>query len=83
MLGKGKDKKIIEAITCLREVENAGGSPELVNIHTRLLKGRAAFEGILTNTMTSAMSISNLDLQVSDRVEELTMISTNLSETIS
>ncbi len=78
MLGKGKDKKIIEAITCLKETESAGGSPELVSIHTRLLSGRAAFEGILTKTMTSAMNISNLDLQVSDRVEELEGLSESL-----
>ena len=69
MLGKGKDKKLIEAIAVLRDVENPVGSPELVSIHSRLLSGRTAFEGILTKTMTSAMSISNLDLQVSDRVE--------------
>ncbi len=78
MLGTGKNKKIIDAITCLRDAENTGGSPELVNIHTRLLKGRTSFEGILTKTMTSAMNISNLDLQVSDRVEELTGLSDNL-----
>lgn len=78
MLGKGKDKKIIAAITCLRDAENVGGSPELVSIHSRLLKGRASFEGILTKSMTSAMSISNLDLQVSDRVEELEGLSDNL-----
>ena len=78
MLGKGKDKKIIDAITYLRETENAGGNPDLVSIHSRLLKGRTAFEGILTNTMTSAMNISNLDLQVSDRVEELNGLSDSL-----
>lgn len=78
MLGKGKDKKIIDAITCLREAENTGGSPELVSIHTRLLNGRTAFEGVLTKTMTSAMNISNLDLQVSDRVEELEGLSDSL-----
>jgi len=77
-LGKGKDKKIIDAITYLREAENAGGNPDLVSIHSRLLKGRTAFEGILTNTMTSAMNISNLDLQVSDRVEELNGLSDSL-----
>jgi len=75
---KGKDKKIIEAIACLKDTENIAGSPELVNIHTRLLKGRASFEGIMTNTLTSAMNISNLDLQVSDRVEELSELSENL-----
>ena len=78
MLGKGKDKKIIDAITYLREAENTGGNPDLVSIHSRLLKGRTAFEGILTNTMTSAMNISNLDLQVSDRVEELNGLSDSL-----
>lgn len=78
MLGKGKDKKMIEAIASLKEVENVSGSPDLVNIHTRLLKGRASFEGILTKSMTSAMNISNLDLQVSDRVEELNGLSENL-----
>ncbi len=78
MLGKGKDKKIIDAIACLRETENTGGNPELVKIHSRLLSGRTAFEGILTKTMTSAMSISNLDLQVSDRVEELEGLSDSL-----
>ncbi len=78
MLGKGKDKKIIEAITNLKDVENVGGSPELVSIHTRLLKGRTSFEGILTKSMTSAMNISNLDLQVSDRVEELNDLSEDL-----
>ncbi len=78
MLGKGKDKKIIEAISCLKEAENTGGSPELVSIHSRLMKGRTSFEGVLTNTMTSAMNISNLDLQVSDRVEELNELSDSL-----
>ncbi len=78
MLGKGKDKKIIEAISCLKEAENTGGNPELVSIHSRLMRGRASFEGILTNTMASAMNISNLDLQVSDRVEELNGLSDSL-----
>ena len=78
MLGKGKDKKMIEAIAGLRDVENPVGSPELVSIHSRLLSGRTTFEGILTKTMTSAMSISNLDLQVSDRVEELDELSESL-----
>ena len=78
MLGKGKDKKIIEAISCLKEAENTGGSPELVSIYSRLMKGRTSFESVLTNTMTSAMNISNLDLQVSDRVEELNELSDSL-----
>lgn len=78
MMRKGKDKKIIEAITGLRDVGNVEGSPELVSIHSRLLKGRTSFEGVMTNTLASAMNISNLDLQVSDRVEELAVISEHL-----
>lgn len=78
MLGKGKDKKMIDVISCLKDTEHVGGNPELVKIHTRLLQGRSSFEGVLTKTMTSAMNISNLDLQVSDRVEELAGLSDNL-----
>jgi len=81
MLGKGNDKKIIKSIVELRPMENATGSKELLDVHARLMKGRTAFETVITGAMASAMSISNLDLQVSDRVEELTEISTNLSAT--
>lgn len=80
MMRNGKDKKMIDEITVLRGKETVGGSPELVNIHTRLLKGRTSFEGVMTNTLTSAMNISNLDLQVSDKVEELEKISDHLAD---
>ncbi len=80
---KGKDKKMIETIATLREADGLTGAPELVNIHSRLLKGRASFEGVMTNTLTSAMNISNLDLQVSDRVEELSGLSDHLMESAS
>ena len=79
---KTKNKKIIEAITELRAVDAEGASPELVSIHSRLMKGRAAFEGVMTNTLTSAMNISNLDLQVSDKAEELVGISSHLSNAV-
>ena len=79
MMRKGKDKKIIDAITGLKDVGNVGGAPELVSIHGRLLKGRTSFEGVMTKSLTSAMNISNLDLQVSDRVDELMEISDHLS----
>ncbi len=81
MLNKGKDKKVIRAIAELRPMETASGSQELLDVHARLMKGRTAFETVITGAMASAMSISNLDLQVSDRVEELTEISTHLSDT--
>ncbi len=80
MFNNGKDKKVIKAITTLRPMENAAGSEELLNIHTRLMNGRTAFENVITGAMASAMSLSNLDLQVSDRVEELAGLSGDLSE---
>ena len=79
MMRKGKDKKMIEVIAGLRDTKPEGSSPELAGIHTRLLNGRASFEGVMTNTLTSAMNISNLDLQVSDRVDEISKISDYLS----
>ena len=81
MLGNGKDKKLIQSIVELRPIEKETGSKELLAVHSRLMKGRTSFEAVITGSMASAMSMSNLDLQVSDRVEELTEISTNLSGT--
>lgn len=81
MLNKGNDKKLIKSIVELRPVEKETGSKELLNVHSRLMKGRTSFETVITGAMASAMSMSNLDLQVSDRVEELNVISTNLSDT--
>lgn len=81
MLNKGNDKKLIKSIAELRPLEKETGSKELLAVHSRLMKGRTSFENVITGAMASAMSMSNLDLQVSDRVEELTDISTSLSET--
>ena len=81
MLNKGKNKQLLKAISELRPMEGTAGSEELRNVHSRLLKGRSSFETVITGSMASAMSISNLDLQVSDRVGELTGISANLSDT--
>lgn len=81
MLKGGKDKKLIKAISELRPMENATGSSELIEVHSRLMKGRTSFETVITGAIASAMSISALDLQVSDRVEELTQISSSLSGT--
>lgn len=79
MLRTGKDKKIIHAIVHMQPVEGQNGSQELLKVHERLMKGRKSFEEIVSNTLTSAMGMSALDLQVSDRVEELQNISGNLS----
>ncbi len=79
MTQKNKNKKMIEVIAGMKGAGPEGSSPELTGIHTRLLNGRASFEGVMTNTLTSAMNISNLDLQVSDRVDEISNISDYLS----
>ena len=83
MMHKGKDKRLIKAIAELREVDNIAGNPELVSIHSRLLKGRASLEGVMTNTLASAMNISNLDLQITDKVEELSEFSDSLEDSAS
>lgn len=79
MLRTGKDKKIIHAIVHMQPVERQNGSRELLEVHERLMKGRKSFEEVVSNTLTSAMGMSALDLQVSDRVEELQNISSDLS----
>lgn len=79
MLRTGKNKKIIHAIVHMQPVEGQNGSQELLEIHERLMKGRKSFEEVVSNTLTSAMGMSALDLQVSDRVEEVQNISGNLS----
>lgn len=79
MLRTGKDKKIIHAIVHMQPIEERNGSQELLQVHERLMKGRKSFEEVVSNTLTSAMGMSALDLQVNDRVEELQNISGNLS----
>ena len=79
MSRKKKDFKLINAIRVLRAEEKVEGSPELLEIHGRLIKGRGSLEGIMSKTLTSAMNMSNLDLQVSDRVDELVEISEHLA----
>lgn len=79
MLRTAKDKKIIHAIVHMQPIEERNGSQELLEVHERLMKGRKSFEEVVSNTLTSAMGMSALDLQVNDRVEELQNISGNLS----
>lgn len=74
-----KDKKLIQAISHMDAVDGMTGASELLAIHERLMKGRNTFEEVVSGTLSSAMGMSNLDLQVSERVEELQDISVNLS----
>lgn len=67
-----KDKKIIEAISKMQPIEDIkGGAPVLIDVHTRLMKGKKCFEDVVQGTLTSAMSLSNLYLQVDLGVENL------------
>ena len=77
----GNNKKLVRSIVELRPLEKEAGSKDLLSVHSRLMKGRTSVEAVLAGCMRSAMGMSNLDLQVSDRVEELTIISKNLSNT--
>ncbi len=77
----GKDKKLVQKISQLRSLNGANGSEELLSVHSRLIKGRTEFENVMTGTLLSAMSISNLDLAVSNGVEDLKEISHNLADT--
>lgn len=80
MMGLGKNRKIIRAIVRMRPVEEHSGSSELLEIHSRLMKGRQNFETAVSGTLASAMSMSALDLQISDRVDALKEISGDLSD---
>lgn len=75
----GKDKKLIRAISNMQSIDGLNGSTELLSIHSRLTKGRTAFEDVVSGALSSAMGMSNLDLQVSERVAELQNISADLS----
>ena len=77
----GKDKKLVQKISQLRSLNGESGADELLNMHSRLMKGRTHFESVMTGTLVSAMNISNLDLAVSERVDDLKEISRNLADT--
>ncbi len=79
-----KDKKLIQAISEMRPIdEQKGASPVLMDVHTRLMKGRKNFEDVVQGTLTSAMSLSNLYLQVDLGVEEIGNITGHLFNTVS
>lgn len=81
-MGK-KDNQVIEAISKMRPISDVkGASPALVNMHNRLTKGKGQFEGVVQGTMASAMSISNLYLQVELDVDRLQNITTYMFNTV-
>lgn len=82
MMGAGKDKKVIDAIVRMRPMSEKGGSPELRDIHERLMKGRESFETVMGGTVASAMTISSLELQLNGRVDEVKEITEDLFEMV-
>ena len=78
-----KDKKLIQAISEMRPItEEKGSSPVLIDVHTRLMKGRKSFEDIVQGTLASAMNLSSLYLQVDLGVDELHDITDHMFETV-
>ncbi len=78
-----KDKKLIEAISTMQPVvEEKGCSPVLINVHTRLMKGKKAFEDIVQGTLMSAQSLSTLYLQVDLNVDKLQNITNHMFDTV-
>ena len=81
-MGK-KEIQVVEAISKMRPISDVKGvSPALVDVHTRLMKGKQSFEDIVQGTMASAMSISNLYLQVELDVERLQEITHRMFDTV-
>ncbi len=78
-----KDKKLIQAIAEMRPIEEQkGSSPVLMDVHTRLVKGKKCFEDIVQGTLTSAMNLSRLYLQVDLGVENLGGITEKMFDTV-
>lgn len=78
-----KDKKLIEAISRMQPVEQQKGcSPVLMDVHTRLMKGKKCFEDIVQGTLGSAMSLSNLYLQIDLGVDNLNKITNHMFDTV-
>lgn len=78
-----KDKKLIQAISEMRPItEEKGNSPVLIDVHTRLMKGKKCFEDIVQGTLESAMSLSSMYLQVDLGVDELHGITDHMFNTV-
>lgn len=79
-----KDKKLIQAISQMRPIEEQkGASPVLIDVHTRLMKGKNSFSDVVQGTLSSAMSLSNLYLQVDLGVDNLENITGRMFDTVS
>ncbi|MBQ2744735.1 MAG: CZB domain-containing protein [Lachnospiraceae bacterium] len=78
-----KDKKLIEAISTMQPaVEASGCSPVLMNVHTRLMKGRKAFEDVVQGTLSSAQHLSTLYLRIDLDVDKLKGITNHMFNTV-
>ena len=78
-----KDKKLIQAISEMRPItEEKGNSPVLIDVHTRLMKGKKCFEDVVQGTLASAMNLSSLYLQVDLGVNDLHDITDHMFDTV-
>ncbi|MSS64207.1 methyl-accepting chemotaxis protein [Velocimicrobium porci] len=71
----------ITAISNLKPIDrNAISNPKVLAIYDRLVKGKTSYNKIVTETLSSVMQISALDLKLTERSEVLEEINRNLNE---
>ena len=78
-LKKQKRKKLLSSIAEMENVNYGEESPELAQIHSRLLSGRSQFEDVMANVFGALMQISSLDLTLKHYSEQLQEISQGVS----
>lgn len=71
--------KLIKAIQTMQPLDKEKGSKELLEIHKRLLSGREHFEHVLTDSLSAAMKISALDLDLDKQSEDVMVIGKSLA----
>lgn len=72
---KQKRKKLLASIAEMENINYGAESPELEQIHNRLLSGRSQLEDVMENVFSSLMQISSLDLTLKHYSEQLQEIS--------
>ena len=78
-MGKKVDVKLLHSLSNMQNVDYSG-SPELDDIHNRLVKGRDTFAGIYELDVNAVSEISELDLEIKFYTEQLMKIANSFSE---
>ena len=78
-LSKQKRKQLLSAIAEMENINYGEKSPELAQIHSRLLSGRSQFADVMANVFNALMQISSLDLTLKHYSEQLQEISRGVS----